>query len=100
ALPGPNPAADLTYFVGKQGKRRRTERAAHFSREEAPQLVATAQALWPRWSAFILSGLLAGLRWGESAALYASDVDWDRGWIFVQRTWSDKGRRIEACKDG
>jgi hypothetical protein len=33
--------------------------------------------------AFILTGLLAGLRWGESAALYASDPDWERGWIFV-----------------
>src|SRR5215470_3055921 len=43
-LPGPNPAADLSYFVGKQGKRKRTERAARFSREEAPQLVATATA--------------------------------------------------------
>ena len=41
---------------------RRTDRAAHFTREEAPQLVATAAALFPRWSAFILTGLLAGLR--------------------------------------
>jgi integrase len=98
-LPGPNPAADLGYFVGKQGKRKRTERAEHFSREEAPQLDATAKALWPRWHAFVLTGLLAGLRWGESAALRADDVDWERGWIFVQRTWSDKGRRVEACKD-
>jgi integrase len=100
-LAGPNPAADLRYFVGKQAiKKRRTERAAHFTREEAPQLVATAAALFPRWSAFILTGLLAGLRWGESAALRVSDVDWERGWLYVQRTWSDKGRRVEACKDG
>jgi len=49
---------------------------------------------------FILTGLLAGLRWGESAALRSSDVEWERGWIFVQRTWSDKGRRLETCKDG
>jgi len=99
-LPGPNPAADLRYFIGKQAHRKRTERTAHFSREEAPQLVATAAALFPRWSAFILTGLLAGLRWGESAALRSSDVEWERGWIFVQRTWSDKGRRLEACEDG
>jgi integrase len=55
--------------------------------------------LFPRWSAFILTGLLAGLRWGESAALRVGDVDWERGWLYVQRTWSDKGRRVEACKD-
>ena len=38
-LPGPNPAADLRYFIGKQAHRKRTERTAHFTREEAPQLV-------------------------------------------------------------
>jgi integrase len=56
--------------------------------------------LWPRWHAFILSGLLAGLRWGESAALYTTDIDWARGRLHVQRTWSEKGGRIEPCKDG
>src|SRR5215470_1257483 len=43
---------------------------------------------------------MAGLRWGESASLYTSDMDWERSWIFVQRTWSDMGRRVAACKDG
>jgi integrase len=72
----------------------------YFAQEEGPQLVATARALWPRWSTFILTGLLAGLRWGESAALYRTDIDWKRGQLHVQRTWSEKGNRIEACKDG
>jgi len=54
-LPGPNPAADLRYFIGRHAHRKhRTERPAYFTREEAPQLVATAAALFPRWSAFIL----------------------------------------------
>jgi integrase len=70
-LPGPNPASDLSYF---------------------------AQALWPRWAPFILTGLLVGLRWGESAALYASDVDWERGWIYVQRTCSVKNWTPEQRK--
>ena len=52
-----------------------------------------------RWSTFILTGLLAGLRWGESAALYRSDIDWARGRLHVQRTYAEKGRRIEPCKD-
>ena len=99
-LPGPNPAADLRYFIGKQAHRKRTARTSHFTREEAPQLVATATALFPRWSTFILTGLLAGLRWGESAALRWTDIEWERGWIYVQRTWSDKGQRLEPCKDG
>src|SRR5206468_1743539 len=74
--------------------------AAFFAQEEGPQLVATAKALWPRWAPFILTGLLGGLRWGESAALYKTDIDWKRGHLNIERTVSDKGHRIEPCKDG
>jgi integrase len=98
-LPGPNPAADLKHFVGKRAHKARSSAPTFFAQEEAPQLVATARALFPRWSAFILTGLLAGLRWGESAALRTSDIDFKRGRIHVQRTWSDKAGRIEAPKD-
>src|SRR5437870_1587438 len=101
ALQGPNPAGDLGYFVGKGAHRKaRRHIAAFFAQEEGPQLVATAKALWPRWAPFILTGLLGGLRWGESAALHKTDIDWTRGRIHVQRTWSEKGGRIEPCKDG
>jgi len=97
-LPGPNPAADLRYFIGKGAHRRRTV-VAFFNQEEGPQLVATAKGLVPRWYPFVLTGLLAGLRWGESAALHVGDIDWRRGRLHVQRTFSEKGNRIEACKD-
>ena len=101
ALPGPNPAGDLRYFIGKGAHRKaRRHVATFFAQEEGPQLVATAKALWPRWHAFILTGILAGLRWGESTALCRTDIDWTRGRIHVQRTWSEKGGRIEPCKDG
>jgi integrase len=40
------------------------------------------------------------LRWGESAALRRSDIDWRRGYLTIERTVSDRGHRIEACKDG
>src|SRR5215831_6527726 len=40
-----------------------------------------------------MTGLLAGLRWGESTALYRSDFDWSRGRLHVQRTYSEKGGR-------
>lgn len=100
-LPGPNPAADLKFFIGKGAHRKAKRRvAAFFAQEEGPQLVATAHALWSRWSTFILAGLLAGLRWGESAAFYKTDLDWTRGRLHVQRTWSEKGGRIEPCKNG
>src|SRR5262249_14183682 len=97
ALPGPNPAADLRFFIATRAPRKtRGGVLPYFAQEEAPQLVATAKALFPRWHAFILTGLLAGLRWGESAALYRTDIDWKRGRIHVVRTWSDKAGRIEA----
>jgi integrase len=100
ALTGPNPAADLRHFVGKRAHRKaRQGHAVFFAQEEAPQLVATARALFPRWHVFILTGLLGGLRWGESAALRASDIDFRRGRIRVERTWSDKAGRLEAPKD-
>ena len=70
SLLGPNPAGDLKSFVGKRAHRKtRSSAPAYFSQQEGPQLVATARALFPRWSPFILTGLVAGLRWGESAAL-------------------------------
>jgi integrase len=100
-LPGPNPAADLKHFVGKGAHRKARRRSAvYFAQEEGPALVATAKAWCPRWAPFILTALLAGLRWGESAALRRSDIDWQRGYLTVERTVSDKGARIEPCKDG
>jgi integrase len=97
-LAGPNPAADLKYFIGKGAHRKARRRiAAFFAQEEGPQLVNTARALFPRWHAFILTGLLAGLRWGESAALYRTDIDWKRGRIHVQRTG---GSPVGAAADG
>jgi integrase len=100
ALPGPNPAGDLRHFVGKRAHRKaRQGPAVFFAQEEAPQLVATARGLFPRWHTFILTGLLGGLRWGESAALRVTDIDFNRGRIHVERTWSSKAGRIEAPKD-
>jgi integrase len=96
-LPAPNPAADLKYFIGPS---RRTGTAAlkYFSTAEAPTLVAGVTQLFPRWHAFILTGLLGGLRWGESAGLFKTDIDWTRGRLHVQRTVSEGGR-LEAPKN-
>jgi len=88
-----------TSNAGKNDRKTKSGTPAYFAQEEGPQLMATAKALFPRWYAFILTGLLAGLRWGESAALYRGDIDWRRGRIHVQRTWSDKAGQIDAPKD-
>jgi integrase len=88
--PGPNPAADLKYFIGK-GAHQKARTSVFFTQQEGPVLMAVAEALHPRWSAFILTGLLAGLRWGESAALMRSDIDFKRGRLHVQRTISGRG---------
>jgi integrase len=55
--------------------------------------------VYPRWGAFILTSFKAGLRWGETAALQTSDVDFTRARITVRRTVSEGGR-IEAPKNG
>jgi hypothetical protein len=68
-----------------------------FAQEESPQLVATKKALFPRWHPFILTGRLAGLRWGESAALYQTDIDWRRSRIHVERTFSEKATPTATC---
>jgi hypothetical protein len=54
-LPGPNPAADLKHFIGRAQRKPRRRGPAFFSQEEGPQLVATAQALCPRWAPFVFS---------------------------------------------
>jgi integrase len=98
---GPSPAADLKHFIGRRAQRKAHGRAlACFTHEEGPQLFATARGGFPRWYAFLLTGVLAGLRWGASAALYRADIDWTRGRLHVARTFSEKANRVEAPKDG
>jgi integrase len=99
ALPGPNPAADLKFFVGRRMGKRQAGALAYFGQEEGPALFGTAGAMFPRWAPFIMTGMLAGLRWGESAALYKSDIDWKRGRIHVQRTFSEQGNAVLPVKD-
>ena len=100
---GVNPTADLREFVGrgayKRAKAKTRAGRQFFSQEEGPQLFATARAVCPRYTPFIMTGVLGGLRWGESAALRRGDIDWTRGRIHVQRTVSDRGRTLAPCKD-
>jgi integrase len=47
----------------------------------------------------MVTGMLGGLRWGESVALQADDIKWDEGVICVQRTWSEKAKVTNPVKD-
>ena len=98
---GPNPAADLKFFLGRQPSQRSRKRGLQwFRQDEARRLLRACRALKPRWFAFLLVSFGGGLRWGETASLTRSDIDWRRGRVHVQRTWSESGGRVERCKDG
>jgi integrase len=98
---GPNPAADLKFFFGRQASKRARQRDVQWFRQpEAVRLLAACRALKPRWFAFLLVSFGGGLRWGETTALERQDIDWRRGRLHVQRTWSESGGRVERCKDG
>jgi integrase len=98
---GPNPAVELKFFPGRQPSQRSRKRDLQwFRHDEAQRLLGACCALKPRWVAFLLVSFGGGLRWGETTALTCSDIDWRRGRLHVQRTWSESGGRVERCKDG
>jgi integrase len=97
---GPNPAAELKFFMGKQPSKRARKRDLQWFRQgEARTLLAACQALKPRWVAFLMVCFGGGLRWGETTALLGPDIDWARERVHVARTWSEGGGRVEPCKD-
>jgi integrase len=98
---GPNPAAELKFFIGKQPSKKARKRDVQWFRQaEARTLLEACQALKPRWVAFLMVSFGGGLRWGETTALSRQDIDWGRERVHVARTWSEGGGRIEPCKDG
>jgi integrase len=96
---GPNLAADLRFFIGKQPSKRARKRDLQWFRQ-AQTLLEACRELKPRWYPFLMVSFGGGLRWGEATALYKTDLDWARGRVHVQRTWSEDGGRMEPCKDG
>jgi integrase len=91
-----SPAGDLKHFMGRQ--RRKRSVLLFFTEKEGPVLLGAAKAFYPRWHAFIMTSMLAGVRWGEVAALQRGDIDFKRGRLHVQRTVSG-ANEIEAPKD-
>jgi hypothetical protein len=94
-----NPAADVQHFIGKKKVTAKVEDADYFRQEDGPQLLQTAKAAYPRHYAYIATTLLLGLRRGESAALYVSDIDWAGKRIHVQRSFNDQTHRGRAHEE-
>jgi integrase len=95
----PNPGAELGEWIGKKRQQKQHEEVKHFEPETAIKLLERAADDYPRRYAFMATGMLGGLRWGESVALQADDIKWDEGVICVQRTWSEKARVVNPVKD-
>jgi integrase len=99
-FPYPNPCADLKEYMSKNpSKRSRHGKTTFFEQEEGPSLFSTCAAGFPRWLAFIGCCTLAGLRWGEAAALERRDLDFKKSVIHVRRSVCDKTGEVKDCKD-
>jgi integrase len=94
-----NPGAELGEWIGKKRQKKQTDDVTYFEPEVGVALMKRAADDYPRRYAFLATGMLAGLRWGESVALQADDIKWDEGVIKVQRTWSEKSKVINPVKD-
>ena len=87
-LPGPNPCADLKWFVGRKREAQTNGNVPFFTVEEMPKVLDAFKALHPRWHPFVLTGFLGGLRYGEIAALHRDDLDAKHSILTVQRGMS------------
>lgn len=98
---GPNPAAALRDYMGKapSKRQRKTRPYPYFRRDEAPKLFAAAREHRPRHRTMIGAMMLAGLRYGEAAALENSDILWDKSAIFLQRAWCEETGQVGGLKN-
>jgi integrase len=94
-----NPGAELGEWIGRKRQKKQKGDIDWFPGEQGIALLKRCEDDYPRRYAFLCTGMLAGLRWGESVALELDDIEWDRGTIYVQRTWSEKGKVIGPLKD-
>ena len=83
-LPGPNPAADLKWFIGKHAIRKQGD-APFFTPDEGQKIMEAFKVAHPRWHGSVAAAFMSGLRFGELAALWRTDLDVKRGLLTVQR---------------
>ena len=98
-LPSAPYTAGTDYMTKAPTRRARHGRMTFFTQEEGPTLFKTCEALYPRWLAFIACSTLAGLRWGECAALERTDLDFKKATIHVQRSACGKTGRAAVPTD-
>jgi len=94
-----NPGNDLGEWVGKRMQKPVKREVDWFEPEAGIALLKRCEHDYQRRYAFLCTGMLAGLRWGESVALERGDIEWSRGTVFVQRTWSEKAKAVGPLKD-
>jgi integrase len=96
-----NPTEDLSDYMVRELSKRARQRASYpfFEQPEGPVLFRACEAHFPRWLPFLAVSTLAGLRWGESAALQWGDIDITEREIRVQRALCDETREVKAVKD-
>lgn len=66
-MPGPNPAADLKWFVGRKREQTTSGNVPFFTPDETKKVLDAFKNLHPRWHPFVMTGFLAGLRFGEDS---------------------------------
>jgi hypothetical protein len=87
----PNPGAEAGEWIGKKWQKKDEAAVKHFEPDVAIPLLDRAADDYPRRCAFLATGMLGGLRWGESVALQAGGIKWDGGVIRVQRQQARAG---------
>jgi integrase len=95
----PNPGTELSEWIGKKRQKKVKRDIDWLPLDVGIALLRRCEDDYPRRYAFLCCAMLAGLRWGECVALQADDVEWDRGTIYVQRTWSEKAKVVNGLKD-
>ena len=94
----PNPGSELSEWIGKKRQKKQKRDVDWFAPEVGIPLLRRCEDDYPRRYGFLATAMLAGLRWGESVALQADDIEWDRGTIYVKRTWSEKAKVVNALR--
>jgi integrase len=88
-----NPAADLSYFVGKMPRARKIE---IFTKAEMQTLLKAAEG--SRLFPFVATALGTGARWGELAALTKDDMDLRAKRVTICASWSRNTRQLLGTK--
>ena len=98
---GRNPAEDLSDYMVRGLSKRARQRSSYpfFEQSEGATLFRACESAFPRWLPFVGVCTLAGLRWGEAAALQWGDIDVTEREIRVQRSLCDETREVKAVKD-